>query len=183
MFKKNITYKYRAKLRYKQLDLIWYLSFSIIGIGSLFFIKFLNSFFNSINSNYLVPNYIYILVLVLLTSINLILFYQSPISFSEKQRNKNKLLQLIEQNHFYYEVNGKIRSSMEIVFYYIQEELHIEVYPLGGKYTYKLDELGKLFETKFNMTLITIQNDYADHTTYILSKNNNFALDSNDYWS
>ncbi|WP_139377665.1 hypothetical protein [Solibacillus isronensis] len=72
---------------------------------------------------------------------------------------------------------------MEIVFYYIQEELHIEVYPLGGKYTYKLDELGKLFETKFNMTLITIQNDYADHTTYILSKNNNFALDSNDYWS
>lgn len=180
MFKKYINYKYRAKLRYRQPDLIWYFSFTIIGIGCLLFIKFLNNFLYQINSEYRVSNTLFVFILITLFLVNMYLLYLSPISFSRNQRIKNKLLQIIEQNNFYYEVNGRIRSSMLMVFYDLNDELHIEVYPLGGKYTFKIDELGKLFETKLNMNLVTIKNDYADHTTYVLSNESNLALNAND---
>ncbi len=182
MLKKYNTHKYRAKLRYKQPTAIWYCSFTIIGIALILFFKILQYLLEFLNSNYFISNTIFLLITIGILVINAGLLYFSPLSFSKMQKIKYHLIQIIEHNNFFYELNGQIRSSMEIVFYFNGTDLHLEVYPLGGKYAYKLDDLTKLFESKLNMTVISVQNDYPDHTVYILSDSINNILDATNFW-
>ena len=72
---------------------------------------------------------------------------------------------------------------MLIKFYWEKNDLILSVYPLGGKYAAQMNELTVIFQTAFNLMVVTIQDDYADHTIYVLSNSTNNYIDSTDSWT
>lgn len=177
--------KYKAKLRFKQPIWYQYLAIPLLGlvlIGICFALDYtLDNSFLKIN----VPQSIFIYLAIGTFIATFITWYISPLSFSKVQRTKRILKKIIEENKFYYanSETNKIHSSMLIKFYWDKNDLILNIYPLGGKYAAKMNELTVIFQTAFNMTVVTVQDDYADHTTYVLSNTVNNYIDSTDSWT
>ena len=91
---------------------------------------------------------------------------------------------MIETNKFYYESKelNKILTSMIFKFYWIDSNLYIEVYPNGASYSNKMDELTTVLQTALNLTVISVQSDFANHTTYVLTDSTNNVIDSTNEW-
>lgn len=115
--------------------------------------------------------------------LGLLSWFISPYSFSKAQRTKCILRKIIELNNFYYSnFKNKIVSSMKIKFYWSHDNLILEVFPAGAKYTSQMNDLSLIFQTAFNMSVLSVQNDHADHTTYVLAKNKKNVIDSTNSW-
>lgn len=111
-------------------------------------------------------------------------WYFSTYSFSKVKRTKYILKKIILENGFYFAFKNEIfvRSSLIVLFYWEKQDLFLEVYPNGGSYSNKIDDLTKNFETAFNMTVLSVQNDSSNHTTYHLTKASSLVIDTTDYW-
>lgn len=185
---KKLQFKHKVKLRKKQPDLLAYLSKLLLGILPLLVYLFIERSFSilkEIGINIPLPvNFLLVTILFLLAN-TVYVWFISPFSFSRTQRIKNILKKLIEANGFYYENKelNKIVLSMKIKFYWKDKDLYLEVYPNGGNFSNKMNELTTIFQTTFNMTVVSVQDDYADHTTYILSNTVNNYIDSTDTWT
>lgn len=185
---KNIQIKHTVKLKTKQPDFISYLikiSLGAIPLVCYIMLKKVLTNFNEFGINIHLPNYLLLIIYVILVSNIFFTWFTSPISFSKIQRIKNKLKQIIEIDQFYYENKdlNKITLSMLIKFYWLENNLYLEVYPNGGKYTHKMNELTEIFQTSLNLTVISVQDDFANHTTYILSKETDNYIDSTNEWT
>lgn len=181
---KLISLKYKTKLRFKQPPWYWYLVFPWTGLGLCVLCWAIDYSFNLLNINYALPKLFYLLAILTTILLALFAWFISPLSFSKVQRMRRKLKRIIEENKFYYQnsESQEIRSSMIIKFKWIEEKFFLEVYPNGGKYTSKMNELTTIFQTALNMNVIAVQEDFADHTTYILSNESDNHIDSTDKW-
>lgn len=180
-----IRFKHTAKLKKKQQSKLIILSKLTIGIMpliSLFTIE--KSISNLLSKNISFPNSLYILATIFLIANTLLLVLFSMYSPLKSQRIKNKLKKIIEVNGFYYENkdDGTIFHSMIMKFYTIDEELYIEVYPDGAKYSDKMNDLTQVLQTALNLTVLSVQNDYANHSTYILKDTKENYIEINN-WS
>lgn len=185
---KNSIYKHKGKLKTKQPDFIAYLIKIFIGVIPVicyFFLKKVSIILNELDFQLIIPRYYLFISYLILTVNTFFVWFKSPLSFSKIQRMKYKLKHIIEANQFYYENKdlNKITLSMLIKFYWFENNLYLEVYPNGGKYTYKMNELTEIFQTSLNMTVISVQDDFANHTTYILSKETDNYIDSTNEWT
>ncbi|WP_242290337.1 hypothetical protein [Bacillus cereus group sp. BfR-BA-01319] len=179
---------HKAKLKTKQqrwFTPIKYLILSILPLTIDFALKSISKNFKEININFEVPNFLFELALLWFLLFFMIAWYLSPFTFSKVQRIRSILKRIIEENHFYYknDETNKIHSSMIIKFNWDQEYLILEVYPEGAKYSSKMSELTPVFQTALNMTVISVQEDFANHTTYILSKETDNYIDSTNTWT
>lgn len=186
-FYKKIQFKHTVKLRAKQLDFIGYLIKLLLGILPFICLKLVEKSFNifqEVGLSLSIPNSYYIVALLVGIFNTIYTLYISPISFSKRVRLKHKLLNIIETNNFYYEQKelNKITLSMTIKFYWLNEQLFLEVYTNGGKFTKQINELTPIFESALNMTVQTVQDDFPDHTTYILTNSNAQPINANDGW-
>ncbi|WP_369381525.1 hypothetical protein [Lysinibacillus fusiformis] len=178
----KINKKYKVKLRYKQPPIYIYFLIPMIGLVFLLFCFTLEKAVLMLNGNFSFPTHIYIVGTLITIILTLFSIYKSPISFSKIQRLKFKMKKIIEENKFYYENEKRIVSSMLIKFYWLENDLFLEVYPQGGKYSLKMDDLTLMFQTSLNLTVISVQNDYPNHTKYILSDSLNNFIDSTNEW-
>ena len=182
--------KYTVQLRNKQPLFTFYLAFPIVGIGLTGLLKALVTLNNSISAitsnnhserlqNLLFCSYLLLIALTILS------VYLSPFSFSKNRRMKLKLLKIIEQNDFYKEnkKSGQIISSMKMIFYYTNHRFIIEIYPLGGQYTSKMNDLGSILETGLNLQLEAVQDDHHSYTKYIFYQNSNRSIDVTKKWT
>ncbi|WP_242227309.1 hypothetical protein [Bacillus cereus group sp. BfR-BA-01315] len=184
--KKNKNHKqYKTKLRFKQPPWYRYLALPLlsISIGALCWI--INYNLRELNINYALPHSIYLYSLILTILFGLFSWYISPISFSKVQRTRRILKRVIEENKFYYQDNKTytILSSMIIKFKWHNNQLILDVYPEGAKYSSKMNELTTIFQTALNMTVISVQEDFANHTTYVLSKETDNYINSTNEWT
>lgn len=184
---KKTQFKHTVKIRTKQPDLLGYLIKIFIGILPIicvFLTQNSLSTLNGIGIEIILPTSLYFVGYAFLVLNTFLVIYLSPISFSKNQRIKNSLRKIIEINDFYYENRelNKITLSLKFKFYWIQNNLYIEVYPNGGKFTKKMNELTPIFETSLNMTVLSVQDDFANHTTYILSNSINKYIDVTNQW-
>ncbi|WP_146550813.1 hypothetical protein [Rummeliibacillus suwonensis] len=185
---KKTQLKHTVYLKTKQLDLVAYLIKLFLGslpLLCMYLIQKVLLIFREVGVFIDLPNELYIISYGLLVLNSLYILYISPISFSKHQRIKNLLRKIIEVNNFYYENKelNKIILSMKIQFCWKDDYLYVEVYPNGGKFTKQMNELTSIFETALNMTVLSVQDDFADHTTYILTTTNLNPIDANDAWS
>jgi len=184
---KKYQFKHTVKLRKKQYDTIGYLLLILRGamplIAYLLISKVINDF-PLPGLNLQIPIELLLVSIVILFTNTFFVWYLSPVSFSRVQRIKNILKKIIEINRFYYENKelNKILNSMAFKFYWSDSNLYIEVYPNGAAFTNKMNELTSIFETALNMTVITIQDDFADHTTYILTSSRVIPIDAVKEW-
>lgn len=184
---KNYHYKHTAKLRTKQPDLTWYFIKFLIGLLPVvcyLFIKQALTFLKETGINLSLPEHLFLTTCAILLINTFYIWFTSPLSFSKIQRMKNLLKKIIEVNKFYYENNelGKIILSMKIKFYWIDNKLYLEIYPNGGQFTHKMNELTSILQTALNMTVIAVQDDFADHTTYILTKEISLPINATNNW-
>lgn len=181
--------KHKVKLETKQPDLIAYFQKILLGSIPIFIFYFLDMTFRSLavlNITSIVIPEVFLNLAWLFFFLNIIgVWFISPISFSKVQRTKHLFKEIIENNNLYYESDlyEKITSSLEIVFYWESNNFYIEVYPQGDNTTSKMNDLAANFQTKFNMFVLSVQDDYPNHTTYILTKESSVAIDSSDFWS
>lgn len=185
---KKTQLKHTVYLKTKQPDLIGYLIKFLIGILPILCIHLIQKSFlilNELGLNINLPIIFHITGYGILILNSLYIFYKSPISFSKVQRLKNLLRKIIEVNNFYYENKelNKITLSMKFKFFWSDNHLYIEVYPCGGKFTKQMNELTSIFETALNMNVLSVQDDFANHTTYILSSSNVNPINATDEWS
>lgn len=185
---KSISFKYKAKIKSKQPGWYWYFSFPLIGIGFYMLCLATEQFTKSLEAlniylNF--PGYFYLLSIIATLLLSLFAFSISPITPFKIQRTRIKLKRIIEENGFFYEDSETkiIKSSMIIKFYWENQNLNLEVYPNGGKYTSRMNELTAIFQTTFNMNVIAVQADYPNHTTYILSNEENNYIDVTNQWN
>lgn len=184
---KKTQFKHTVKLKTKQPDLYGYLIKVFLGILPIICVYLTQcslSILNKVGIVIILPTSLYFISYALFLLNTFLTIYFSPISFSKNQRIKNTLLKVIEINDFYYENKelNKITLSMKMKFYWFQNNLYIEVYPSGGKFTKKMNELTSIFETSLNMTVLSVQDDFANHTTYILSNQIHNFIDSSNDW-
>lgn len=183
MKKLKINKKYKVKLRYKHPPIYLYFLFPLIGVLTTLFLFLLENLILIIDDNISFPISLYLYGILITIIFVIFSIYKSPASFSRSQRIKLKLRKVIEENNFFYENHKRrIVSSMTIVFYWIEDNLVLEVYPHGAKYSLKMNDLTLIFQTALNMTVISIQNDYANHTNYILSNVSNNVIDVSNIW-
>lgn len=185
---KYYHYKHKVKLRTKQPDLISYLIKVLLGTLPLvcyFLIERALIILKEIGIVLTLPDHFFLIACVILLINTFLTWFTSPLSFSKTQRMKNSLKKIIEANKFYYENNelSKIILSMEIKFYQLDNKFYLEIYPNGGQFTHKMNELTSTFQTALNMTVIAVQDDYADHTTYILTNKSSLPINVTDNWS
>lgn len=177
--------KHTAKLKRKQPTKIMNLARLLIGIMPLACLLAIKTTLNNLLvQDISIPTTIYIIVIafpIVNTLVHWLLGSWSPFKL---QRIKNTLKKVIEVNGFYYENadTGKITLSMIIKFYKIDDNLHLEVYPCGGKFSNKLNDLTPIFQTALNLTVISVQDDHPNHTTYILKDNVSNVIEF-DNWS
>ncbi|WP_336046935.1 hypothetical protein [Solibacillus ferritrahens] len=179
--------KHTAKLKTKQPDLkAFFIKFFVGALPLLCFylIKNALSINHQFGINIPLQDYLKLIVYLLFLINTLFTLYVSPFSFSRVQRMKYTLRKIIEVNNFYYESKelNKIILSMKIKFYWIDNQLYLEVYPNGGKFTHKMNELTPTFQTALNLTVVSVQSDFADHTTYILCSDKDNYIDSTETW-
>lgn len=163
--------KYKTKLYFTQRRTYHYILpsmfiFILITLLFIFDTKVLLTLFSLT-----IPSRVYFTLLSSLLLTSLFAWYISPFSFSKNIRIKHVLKRIIEHNNFYHAYGSQkiVHSSMLIKHYWLDEQLVLEVYSFGAKYSSKLDQLSKIFETAFNLTVVSVQNDFPDHTTYLLS--------------
>lgn len=184
---KKYQFKHTVKLRKKQYDTLGYLLLILRGaiplISYLLISKVLNDF-PLPGINFQIPIELLLVSIVILLTNTFFVWYLSPISFSKVQRIKNTLKKIIEINKFYYENKelNKILNSMVFKFYWADSNLYIEVYPNGAAFTNKMNELTSIFQTSLNMTVIAAQDDFANHTTYILTKESSLPINATNNW-
>lgn len=171
---KNLNLKYNVGFKRKQPCFTFYLSFPMVGI-SLFTISL-------IHTNSLLIHLFFFIVMIMLLFLCL---YLSPLSPSKIRRLKIKLKKIIEINGFYHEnkETKKIISSMKFKFWYDNNQLFIDVYPNGGKYSKSMNELNSVLETGLALSIESVQDDYPDHTTYIFSNSDNKQINVINKWS
>lgn len=182
---KKYQHKYTVKLRKKQLDNLGYCLLVLRGamplIAYLLISLTLRTFpiFNLKLPIELLS--LSILVLIINTSV---VWYYSPWSLSKVQQTKHILRTVIEINKFYYENKelNKILNSMLFKFYWIDSNLYIEAYPNGASYSSKMNELTVILQTALKLTVISVQSDFADHTTYVLTDSTNNVIVSTNDW-
>lgn len=185
---KKYQFKHTVKLRKKQYDTIGYLLLILSGaiplIGYLLISKVLKDFpFPGLN--FIMPiELLFVTIFIFITN-TLFVWHFSPVSLSKVQRIKNTLKKIIEINKFYYENKelNKILNSMLFKFYWVDSNLYIEVYPKGAAFTNKMNELTTIFQTALNLTVISVQSDFADHTIYVLTVTTNNVIDSTNDWN
>ncbi|SEN61919.1 hypothetical protein SAMN04487786_4106 [Paenisporosarcina quisquiliarum] len=184
---KNYHYKHKVKLRTKQPDLIAYLIKLLLGtlpFVCYFLIDKALTILKEVGISLSLPDYFFLIACVILMINTLSVWYMSPLSLSETQRMKNLLRKIIEVNKFYYENNelNKIILSMVIKFYWLDNKLYLEIYTNGGQFTHKMNELTSILQTALNMTVLAVQDDYADHTTYILTNETSNIINATNRW-
>lgn len=187
-FIKNVQHKHTVKLRSKQPDLLSYIIKVLLGtLPTVCYILTSKafSFLEEVGVPLELPNSLYLLSILIFLLNTIYVFHTSPISFSNVQRLKNILRKIIEVNGFFYENKelNKITLSMTVKFYWIEDNLYLEVYTAGGQFTHKMNELTSILQTGLNMTVVSVQDDFADHTTYILSNNYVRPINIGDEWS
>ncbi|HDR8106643.1 MAG: hypothetical protein M3Z48_01385 [Lactobacillus sp.] len=185
MKKNKIHKQYKTKLRFKQPPWYRYLALPLLSISIGVLCWIINYNLRELNINYALPNSIYLYSLLFTMLFGLFSWYISPISFSKVQRTRRILKRVIEENKFYYQDSEAhaIRSSMIIKFKWHNDQFILDVYPEGAKYSSKMNELTTIFQTALNMTVIAVQEDFANHTTYVLSKETNNYIDSTNEWT
>ena len=179
----NSKKKYKVKLRYKQPPIYKYLLLPVLCLVIILFFLTLENLIMIFNENFSFPKKLYVIegfILFILLGFSI---FKSPISFSRIQRTKFKLKKVIEENNFYYENNNRIISSMVIKFYWVENNLILEIYPLGGSFSTKMNDLTLTLQTALNLTVTSVQNDYPNHTTYVLSNTLNNFIDSSNDWN
>ena len=181
----NIHFKHTAKLRRKQpttLHLLARFSIGILPLICLLTIK--STLSNILSKDISIPISVYSLAIALLFINTFFLWIFSKRSPIKTLKIRSILQQVIEVNNFYYEnkESGYITHSMIMKFYFVRNELHIEVHPNGGKYSAKMNNLTQILQTALNLNVISIQDDYASHTTYILKDSTNNYIEVTD-WS
>lgn len=184
---KKYQFKHTVRLRRKQYDTLGYLLLVLRGamplIAYLLISKVLNDFPLPGLSLQMPIELLFVSIVILLTN-TFFVWYLSPVSFSKVQRIKNTLKGIIEVNKFYYENKDldKILNSMVFKFYWADSNLYIEVYPNGASFTNKMNELTNIFQTSLNLTVISVQSDFANHTTYVLTNTSNNFINSTNEW-
>lgn len=128
---------------------------------------------------------LYLLALTVALSLIVIAYIRGPLSFSASGKVKRILLNIIEDNHFYYEnpTSRALISSMKIRFYADNEQLILEIYTFGSKYTKQMEDLTEIFQTALNMTVISVEYDSPNHVTYILEDNTSNFIDATGLWN
>lgn len=185
---KKYQFKHTVKLRKKQHDSIGYFLLVLRGamplIAYLLISKVLNDFPLPGFSFKIPIELLFVTILIFLTN-TFFVWHFSPVSISNVQRIKNTLKKIIEINKFYYENKelNKILNSMVFKFYWANSNLYIEVYPNGAAFSNKMNELTSIFQTSFNLTVTSVQSDFADHSTYVLSDTTNNYIDVTNDWN
>ncbi|WP_283749660.1 hypothetical protein [Bacillus mycoides] len=184
MKKNKIHKQYKTKLRFKQPPWYRYFAFPLIGFSLGLLCWIINHNLKELGVDYALPHSLYMYSILLTLIFSICSWYFSPISFSKVQRMRKTLKRVIEENKFYYQNSetNKIHSSMVIKFQWNQERLILKVYPEGAKYSSKMNELTTIFQTALNMTVISVQEDFANHSTYILTSETDNFIDSTDEW-
>jgi hypothetical protein len=185
---KKYHFKHTVKIRKKQHDSFGYILLVLRGamplIAYLLISKVLNDFpFPGLNFKMPIE-LLFVTILIFITN-TFFIWHFSPVSLSKVQRIKNTLKKIIEINKFYYENKelNKILNSMVFKFYWADSNLYIEVYPNGAAFTNKMNELTSIFQTSLNLTVISVQSDFADHSTYVLSNTANNFIDVTNDWN
>lgn len=182
---KNLHFKHTAKLRRKQPTTLHLLVRFWVGIMPFICVLTVESTLSNILSKEIyLPTAVHFVALSILITNTLLIWFFSKRSPFKALKIRSILKQVIEVNGFYYEnkESGIITHSMEMKFYMINDELFIEVYPNGGKYSSKMNDLTQILQTALNLTVISIQDDHASHSTYILKDSTNNYIETTD-WS
>lgn len=185
---KKYQYKHTVKLRKKQYDTIGYLLLILRGAMPLIAYLLISKVFNDFpfpGLSFKMPiELLFVTILIFITN-TFFVWHFSPVSLSKVQRIKNTLKKIIEINKFYYENKelSKILNSMVFKFYWADSNLYIEVYPSGAAFTNKMNELTSIFQTALNLTVISVQSDFADHTIYVLTDTTSKVIDSTNDWN
>ncbi|MFJ7841281.1 hypothetical protein ACIQXG_17715 [Lysinibacillus sphaericus] len=182
--KKN-QFKHTVKLRKKQPDILGYGLLLLRGAMPLIAYLLISFTLNTFPLFELkLPNKLLVFSIIVLIVNSLIIWHFSPWSLSKVQRIKNILRNVIETNKFYYENTelNKILKSMIFKFYWLDSNFYIEAYPNGASYANKMNELTMTLQTALNLTVISVQSDFADHTTYVLTDNQNNVIVSTNDW-
>lgn len=196
MIKKNKRYK--VKLKRKRIKhIIYFYTVNIL----LFFLTF--SFFSIFDLPFSVY-FIYLFLIIPLIFFSFYLFYTSSFSFSEIQRIKAKLRNVIQYNKLFVidkETNPySFITSIMFIFYKESDYLIIEAHSSGGPYALQSSELGKKLESALDFNLIELKNNSPSYITFVfdlekpsrlildisstnISTSNNIELDSNKVWN
>jgi len=172
---KNYHYKHKVKLRTKQPDLISYLIKVLLGtlpLVSYFLIERALLILKEISIILTLPDHFFLIACAILLINTFYTWFASPISFSKTQRMKNSLKTIIEVNNFYYENTelSKIILSMVIKFYQLDNKLYLEVYPNGGQFTHKMNELTQKRTTKQPLSMPSAGSTFKRPTGYYAGK-------------
>lgn len=178
--------KYKTRLHFKRKSFLRYLIIPIL----IFIIYGTMKYFNNnideiiIFKNKIPEIYLSITICAGLLSL-LIIWILSPISPFKSQRMRLKLKDIIEINKFYYlgENTTRIRNSMGFVYWWEDNRFYLKVYPFGGKWTAKTNELTEILESSINMILETVDDAEPNFTLYVFNTERIDRIDATKKWS
>ncbi|MCU7557356.1 hypothetical protein [Macrococcus capreoli] len=178
--------KYKTRLHFKRKSFLRYLIIPIlifIVYGSM---KYFNNHLDDmiIFENKIPDMYFTIIICAGLISIFVIWLF-SPISPFKSQRMRHKLKDIIEINKFYYlsENTNRIRSSMVFIYWWDNNRFYLRVYPNGGKWTSKTNELKEILESSFNMIVETVDDAEPNFTLYVFNTERIDRINATKKWS
>lgn len=175
--------EYTAELKKKQPRKRTYLLYLAFAIASIWFM-FKSSVFLEKDFYFSELTFALWTLIPFLTSWLLIKALEKcPHSITKERKIRLKLLRII-QGHKYYDSEDEkhITASLVIKFSIYDEQLILRIFPDGEKYTFKVNDLGKIFESKFNMTVVSVQNDAPNHTTFILENTTDNFIDASKFF-
>ncbi|MBQ5153738.1 hypothetical protein D6861_010690 [Macrococcoides caseolyticum] len=166
--------KYKTRLHFKRKSFLRYLIIPILIFIIYGTMKYFNNHLDDmiIFKNKIPDMYFTIIICAGLISL-FIIWLLSPISPFKSQRMRLKLKDIIEINKFYYlgENTTRIRNSMGFVYWWEDNRFYLKVYPFGGKWTAKTNELTEILESSINMILETVDDaNLILHYTYSIQK-------------
>lgn len=177
--------KYKARIYIKQHPrILRHISYLLFIIFTLVLITIEITLKNTLLPQFSISKSIYLVSILLITISILTSWHFSTYSLNKILKTKFLLKKIIRYNNFYFAFPDEnlVRTSMVIYYYWENANLYLEVHSTGGSYTSKINDLGKIFETTFNMTIFSIQNDFSSHTTYCLSPNIAINFDATNMW-
>ncbi|MCK1998141.1 hypothetical protein MPH47_13130 [Psychrobacillus psychrodurans] len=160
--------KYKVSYKHK-LRFIEYLALSLIPFALSMALKtiqpIVNQFFKYQISDYLIfVPYFFLLPLWFWA------YFTSKFSFSDAQKIKALLFDVIKTNHFYFsekfEGNEKIYTSLKFIFYFTESKLIIDTYTHGASYTKKINDLSDLLESALSLSLLEVNSMNPQYTRY-----------------
>lgn len=178
--------KYRTRLHYKRKSFFRYLLIPLLIFIIYGSMKYFN---NHIDETIIFKNKIpdiFLLITVCLGLLALLLIWLlSPISPFKSQIMRHKLKDIIEINKLYYlgDNTTRIRISMVFVYWWDNNRVYIRVYPHGGKWTSKTNELTEILESSLNMILETVDDTEPNFTLYVFNTERIGRIDATKKWS